>query len=291
MLVCPTSAGAVVGLDLTTRSLLWGFQYSRNEAATSELGRLAIMRNQATVLGGPTTGNRWTDASVTIASGRVLLTPPESNQIHCLNLADGKRLWQKPREDGLYIGCVAGDKVFVVGRNSVRALTLDEGEAAWSEPVLPLPVGSMPSGRGFFNGQRYHLPLTTAEVAVIDVATGRIVARSKSRSGTIPGNLICHRGAVISQNVDVIERFDQRDDLWQQITAAIAANPDDAAALARRGELLLDEGNFRDAAESLDRSFKLAPDARTRELLVDALLESLASIFPATAGNWPKSKG
>src|SRR5262249_2346908 len=120
---------------------------------------------------------------------------------------------------------------------------------------------------------------TTAEVVAIDVESGRIIARSKSRSGTVPGNLICHRGAVISQNIDIIERFDQRDDLWQQITAAIAANPDDAASLARRGELLLDEGNFREAADSLRRSFDAQPDPRTRDLLVDALLEGLSVDF------------
>jgi len=27
VLICPTSAGAVVAVDATTRSLLWGFQY------------------------------------------------------------------------------------------------------------------------------------------------------------------------------------------------------------------------------------------------------------------------
>ncbi|MBI2825661.1 MAG: PQQ-binding-like beta-propeller repeat protein [Planctomycetia bacterium] len=286
VLVCPTSAGAVVALDLTTRSLLWGYQYARNDSPQAPemvfRGRGivggAIVQNNTP--GGAIAGNRWADASVTIAEGRVLLTPPESNQIHCLDLLDGKLSWQKPREDGLYLGCVAGNKVVVVGRNSVRALRLADGDPAWPEP-LALPAGSAPSGRGFFNGQRYHLPLATAEVAAIDVATGRIVARSKSRTGSIPGNLICYRGAVISQGVELIERFDQRDDLWQQIADKIAASPDDAAALARRGELLLDEGNHGEAIENLERSFKLDPDPRTRELLVDALLEGLRTDFAA----------
>ncbi len=186
---------------------------------------------------------------------------------------------KSPRDDGLYVGCVHNDAVVVVGRNGLRALKLSDGQSAWDEPTLPLPAGSTPSGRGFFNGERYHLPLSSAEVAAIDVRSGRIVSRSKSRSGTVPGNLICYRGAVISQNIDMIERFDQRDDLWQQIVAAIAADPNDAGALARRGELLLDEGNFRDATENLRKSFALVPDPHTRELLVDALLEGLRIDF------------
>ena len=116
--------------------------------------------------------SRWADASVTIAEGCVLLTPPESNQLHCINLIEGTLLWQKPRDDGLYVACVADGKAVVVGKSSVRAMKLADGEPAWSDGNLPLPSGSVPSGRGFFNGQRYHLPLSSAEVAVIDVPSG-----------------------------------------------------------------------------------------------------------------------
>ena len=58
VLVCPTSAGAVVGVDATTRSLLWGFQYVKRPEANqqqffgfapfnviaAEAGRLAVGR-------------------------------------------------------------------------------------------------------------------------------------------------------------------------------------------------------------------------------------------------------
>ncbi|HEY2840619.1 MAG TPA: PQQ-binding-like beta-propeller repeat protein [Pirellulales bacterium] len=285
VLVCPTSAGATVALDLTTRSLLWGYQFTRNEAMpgmTGMNGRVII--NGQIVMNAAQGASRWSDSSVTIADGYVLLTPPESNQLHCLSLLDGKLLWQRSREDGLYVGCVSGDKALVVGRNSVRALKLADGSSAWTDASLALPAGSAPSGRGFYNGKRYLLPLTSAEVAAIDVENGRVVGRSKSRTGTIPGNLICYRGAVISQGVDVIERFDQRDDLWKQISETLSATPDDAEALARRGELLLDEGNFAEAVQSLRRSFELQPKPHTRELLVDAMLEGLRIDFVANRG-------
>ena len=48
----------------------------------------------------------WVDGSVTIADGRVLVTPIESDQIYCLNLADGKELWKQNRDDNLYVACV-----------------------------------------------------------------------------------------------------------------------------------------------------------------------------------------
>jgi hypothetical protein len=41
----------------------------------------------------------------------------------------------------------------------------------------------MPSGRGFYSGSDYFLPLTSAEVARIDLKKGEIAERARSRSG------------------------------------------------------------------------------------------------------------
>ena len=35
----------------------------------------------------------WLDATATIADGCVILTPPESQQLHCLDLLSGKARW------------------------------------------------------------------------------------------------------------------------------------------------------------------------------------------------------
>ena len=51
---------------------------------------------------------------------------------------------------------------------------------------------------------RYFLPLSNAEVVGIDLAAGKIVQVSKSRQGNVPGNLICHRGKIISQGLESV---------------------------------------------------------------------------------------
>lgn len=282
VLVCPTSAGAVVAVDLTTRSLLWGYQYPHVHEGNA---------NQMFVVRMGNTGNndghsdRWTDSSVTIEDGRVLLTPPESKQLHCLSLFDGKLQWSKPRGDGLYLACVDKGKVIVVEKGGVRAYKLAGGEQAWSQPTAPLSTGGTPSGRGFYNNNRYYLPLSSAEVATIDLNAGRVIARAKSRSGRIPGNLICFQGSVVSQGVDYVECFYQLDDLREQVATALTKNPRDAEALARNGQLLLDEGKLGQAVVHLRKSFEEAPEPRTRELLVDALLEGLRLDFAAHRDN------
>ncbi|HEX5442969.1 MAG TPA: PQQ-binding-like beta-propeller repeat protein [Pirellulales bacterium] len=280
ILVCPTSAGAVVAVDLTTRSLLWGYQYPRAMDAFNRRLMIRIPGMQAT--GEPAEDDRWADASVTIADGHVLLSPLESSEIYCLSLTDGTLRWHKPRDDGLYIACVYDGKAVIVGSRSVKALKLADGESAWPSS-LALPAGgasgSTPSGRGFYNNNRYYLPLSSAEVVAIDLDQGQIVARSRSRTGTVPGNLICYQGAVISQGVDHVESFYQLDELRQQVADTLANAPDDAEALARQGELLLDEGKFDEAVTELRRSYERQPDPRTRELLVDGMLESLRLDF------------
>lgn len=278
VLVCPTSAGAVVAVDLTTRALLWGYQYPR-AIDPSYQNRMFQFRFGGLPVNDASENDRWTDASVTIAEGRVLLTPLESPKIHCLNLLDGKLEWQEDRGNGIYVACVHDGKALIVDNREVRALKLADGKPAWKDAALPLPSGSMPSGRGFFDGERYFLPLTSAEVAAIDVATGKIVGRSRSRSGAVPGNLICYQGAVISQGIDHLECFYQLEDLRKQVAATLKEHPDDPQAMARRGELLLDEGKLEEAVGDLRRSYQLQPDPRTRELLVDALLEGLRVDF------------
>ncbi|MGD9646797.1 MAG: PQQ-binding-like beta-propeller repeat protein [Pirellulales bacterium] len=279
VLVCPTASGAIVAVDLTTRSLLWGYRYDANPAGQNQwwgrrVGAMMMFagRQREEI-------DHWLDSSVTLAAGRVLATPVESNELHCLGLLDGEVIWKQPRGDNLYVAGVHQGKVILVGRSGVQALKVDDGQPAWSSGSVPLPTGSLPSGRGFLSGDRYYLPLSSAEVAAIDLNEGRIVARSKSRKGRVPGNLVCYRGKVLSQGIDVIESYYELDSLKRQVDEILARKPDDPTALAQRGTVLLHDGQVDRAVADLRRSFLLSPQPRTREHLVDSLLEALAVNF------------
>jgi outer membrane protein assembly factor BamB len=277
VLVCPTSLGAVVAIDLNDRSLLWGFQYKQLVAngGNNRMFNWQVPNNDQE----GSEGDHWHDATVTIAHGKVLLAPPDGDQLHCLNLVNGAQLWQQPRDRGLYLGCVvdgpkADDQIVVVGADKVRAHRLSDGDVTWT---AEWPDAAKPSGRGFYNGSLYFVPLASAEVAAVDVAAGKIVARSKSRTGTVPGNLVAYRGAILSQGVLGLECFYQLDDLRREVLAKLRQQPDDADALTSQGELLLDEGKTADAIAALRKAFAKSSDPRARNLLVDALLEGLGS--------------
>jgi outer membrane protein assembly factor BamB len=279
VLVCPTSAGAVVGLDMTTRSLSWGYQYPRsaNMPDRFNAARFAIYPGQDRQA-----GDHWVDGTATIVDGRALLTPVDSDQLFCLNLADGKELWKQDRGSSLYVACVHRGHVVLVGRNGISAVNLSNGSKAW--PDIELPSGSMPSGRGFASGDNYFLPLTSAEVARFDLQAGRLVDRSRSRSGHVPGNLICYRDSVVSQGVDSLETYYQLGALKKQIAKTLAERPDDPRALAASAEVKLDEGALGEAVELLRKSYALKNDETTRQNLVSSLLEELRVDFKAHRG-------
>jgi outer membrane protein assembly factor BamB len=277
VVVCPTGAGALVAVDATLRTLLWAYRYQESNAAAGMAMRGRGMM-AARIAQQNTTNmadqDRWHDALPMVVDGRVIVTPRDSDEIHCLNLLDGSLQWKRPRGQGLYVAGVSDDRIIVVGRRQIEALSLKDGSAIWAPVQLPPP-----SGRAFLTDDLLHVPLSTAEVATIDLNRGRILARSRARDGRAPGNLICSQGMVISQRYDTISGFRQLDGLEDEINRSLAQNADDPTALALRGEIRLNQGKLHDAYTDLRKSLEGRADPETRALLFESLLEGLRTDF------------
>lgn len=286
VLVCPTAAGAVVAVDLTSRSLLWGYRY-QTDSSNYGLRQQAIAINRIRQ-GMQQQPDHWNDSLATISGGRVILTPVDSDEMYCLNLVDGEELWKRKRGNGLYVGGIYDNKVVVVGRREVTALNLADGEPAWKPASTSIPT---PCGRGFLSGNMYYVPVVNSnervgEVLALDIqGNGRVVSRTRSRSKVLPGNLICFRGTVISQGVMKLESFRELSGLEREIARDLQLNPNDPVALQKRGEVLAQRGRIQEAIEHLRKSLELRDDPHTRQLLVDSLLEGLRVDFKANRGN------
>jgi outer membrane protein assembly factor BamB len=177
------------------------------------------------------------------------------------------------------VATVTSDVVLLVGRASVRGLKLASGTPAWE--ALALPAGGGPSGRGYLSDGRYYLPLASAEVGVIDAASGRLLHRVKSIDGRAPGNLICGKEHVISQGPEGIECFPRLEGMIAAAAAALAQRPNDPAAMAEYGRMLLARGEHTVAITQLRRSLEIRQDDATRSILCDAVLQALAADFAA----------
>jgi outer membrane protein assembly factor BamB len=282
ILVCPIGAEQIVAVSLSQRTLLWRYRLQQPAETVIEppIGRMRGMRRnfiRLPIVSGAEQ-NGWLDSHATIADLKVIVTPRDADELYCLNLQDGSLSWKKPRGEGLFVAGVHQGKVLVVGRSFVSALKLSDGEPAWTNPAS-LPV---PSGRGFIAGDQLHLPLTTAEVATVNLHDGRVVARAKSIAGNIPGNLAAVHGTVVSLGGDFVEAYRQLGALENEIATQLVRNPDDPQALALRGEIQLQRGKTIEAYADLKRALELKSDDGTiRSLLVGSLLEGLRVDFPA----------
>ena len=276
VLVCPTSAGAIVALDVTTRSLLWGYAYAQNKSESTGFA----LNPYAGSLANP--GEGWTDATATIADGSVLLTPVESNLMFCLDLLTGVPKWEPKERSGeladmQFVACIHQGNAILVGKHKLIAMRLKDGEMIWT-CSLRESAGEMPSGWGFQTGDSYFLPTTASELLEVDLNNGKITERVKSPR--VLGNLLCYDNQVISQGVDQVAAFYQIKPLRRLVDERLAKSADDAWALARRGELLVHDGQQKLALGVLRRAYELAPrDEAVRTLLVSTFLELLRKDF------------
>ncbi len=277
VMVCPTTAGAVVGVDVARRMLLWGYRYqtTADNSPLDARARMMMRMMNSNMVSEADHEDRWLDHVPTLAEGRVLLTPRDSDSLHCLNLVDGEPLWTIPRGQGLYLAGVFEGKAIVVGRSHIAAYDLATGDLAWKE-VTPIP---MPAGRGLRSGPHYRLPLTTGEIATIDLNTGRILARSQSADGKVPGNLVAVGGAMISQSVDSLFAFQPFGKLEADLARTLEADPDNAAALTRRGEIRLHTGEEEAGLKDLRRALEIESEPRAGAMVVATLLEGLRYDF------------
>lgn len=190
VLVCPTHAGLLLGVDLVSHRLLWAYAYHEEPAPKGVKGRpVSAPPKNFTI--------HWKAASPIIADGKVVFTAPEEASVHCLRLKDGAPLWKAKNEDDVYLAHLFDDRVLLVGKTSCRALDVNSGKELWKVDT------GVPSGLGAASGSVYYLPLRKgsisgrAEVCALDVAKGQVIARVEAKEA--PGNLAFHDGLVASQ--------------------------------------------------------------------------------------------
>jgi outer membrane protein assembly factor BamB len=200
VLVCPTSAGAVVAVDTLTGRLLWGYRYPGSVASRirTPFGWQPIGRTDEE-------NPRWADAVATIVDGRVLVTSADSDELLCLDLFSGKLEWAMERGSMLYVACVREGNVVLVGEKRMTAVKIADGSPAWPEASPGLPEKSKPIGRGLRVGPVYYLPTDSSEILKINLTNGTLAQRIKTPN--VPGNLLGLGDRLVWQSVDGVYRF------------------------------------------------------------------------------------
>ena len=263
VLLCPTSVGGVIAIELAQRRLMWGYEY---KPQSNNARRRPSMPS-----------SRWRDAWVTVDNGKVILTPWDSGNMYCLDLLTGESVWKQPIPLGtnLFVAGVHDDKVVVVGRDAVKAYGIEDAATKWS-----LPLRSTPSGRGILTDSTYLLATNNAEMLEIDLNKGKV---NKSVPTIEPlGNLIASQDMIISQNATWIRAFYQRDKLEAKIEASLARNSNDPWALEHAGILQLEDGDRMGGIKKLRSAianYQIPGRAkRAKDRLVDTCFELLLEV-------------
>jgi outer membrane protein assembly factor BamB len=292
ILVCPTNSGTVIGVDLLSHSLVWAHSY--RDAAQPQQDEMPVGRFGGRIRfnggGAPLTGERWRPAAPVIQNGKVVFTAYDGNELHCLNLRDGRLIWHVKREDDdLYLAGVFGPRVVVVGKSYIRAVNLDDGKELWK-----LTTG-MPSGQGAASDNIYYLPLAWAAddpdkkpaILAINLATGKPVSppvKSRKKDQHL-GNLLFVDGELVSQTALGVSAFPELKRMLAEIDRRLKENPTDPIGLTERGELYLDKGELKLAVSDLRTALSNKPPTdvrgKARDKLHEALTDLLQRDFPA----------
>lgn len=160
VLVCPTGAGLIVGIDLLTRTPAWAIRYPRTDLPP-RIKRLPTIVSPARWHW----WSGWREISHAISTepqtGRktLLLAGPDSDLLMAIDPLTGAIHWEKEIANPLELAGVAAESLICVERHAVTALSIHDGSARWRTPIHE------PTGRGA------RLQLTTSDttdVAQID---------------------------------------------------------------------------------------------------------------------------
>lgn len=269
VIVCPTTVGWLVGVDAASQAILWAYRYAPVEPARGE--------DDGGLPATPSSLNsRWSPSAPVIRHGRVVFTPSEATHLVCLDLATGRLAWQQGKGSALYVAGVAGDVIVTVGTAAVTGLDLRTGTTLWT--VNADRDAGLPSGRAAMSSDRLYLPLGGDSLRTIDVKSGAVVGELPLPSGDGSlGNLLLHRGTLLSYAADGLTAFEERAGLTRIVEDRLNADPADPVALLRRADLQAADGDLESAAETLDRidSDRVPVDRRTesRRLRVRVLTQ------------------
>ncbi len=217
VLICPTSAGAVVAVDPWTQTVLWAYETPLTDSFWSSR-RLMVLRAIGAMQSPQYESDHFSlDSTATIADQHVLLAPVESDQLFCFELHTGRLRWQRQIEEFRFVAAVAEGVVLTVGSRSVGGWQLRTGKPAWEEMNIPLPEGFNTAGRGFRMARTYYLPIAKGEGALqssvllrIDIPTGRLEEQLPLPTKTRIGNVAAAGQTLVFFSPEGVEAFDSK---------------------------------------------------------------------------------
>jgi outer membrane protein assembly factor BamB len=239
VLVCPTGAGLLVGVDLATRSVIWSRRYARADVPL-EVTRLPFAParpqrpwwlgwrdNTLLRVAGFIPESSGGDAAAQLATSILIAASPDAEGINAVDPRTGQRLWTHSLESPVDL-ISDEDRIIVVARHFVSALKAHSGEVIWKVPCRE-PVGTgymirLPAESGQKTAAPYYLfPARGGSLVAVNCDDGAII-ESVDRLESMSGCLISADDRLIMLNPDRLST-------WTMLSAVSDRRPTDAATL------------------------------------------------------------
>ncbi|HAQ24226.1 MAG TPA: hypothetical protein DCR10_11820, partial [Acidimicrobiaceae bacterium] len=288
--VCPTTVGWLVGVECSSRRILWAHRYAKPQPENQTRRGMGMPAGFISAVPGEAMRTAWAAAPPVICGDRLVFTPHAEPVLKCLDLYTGRELWQKPKGGLLYVAGGFGDRLVMVGADQVTAWRLADGKQQWSTKLNPRD--GRPCGRGVATDGKYHVPLSSGQIATLSLEDGRIADRTflpeSADGGRVLGNLVMSHGLMLVLGPDGLTGYEQKEALLARIDESLKENPKDSWALLKQAELSLLGRQHNDALDrlnevdrpSLEASLHDRFDAARRTALVGAIRRRLSDDDP-----------
>ena len=255
VIVCPTAAGWLVGIDAMTHSVLWANRYNRGYLDDESTRNWRRSHDIAQEIGD------WRATPPFISQNAVIYAPPEADSMGCYDLQTGELLWGSTeqgngyrRQDALFIGGVWSGFVIVAERTQLVAYDLKRGRRVWKHAYTE--AMGQPSGFGVMNETSYYVPFNSGQVVKLHLEDGELEESFKiiggGQSDNIHlGNLSLYGGMMYSFSWNGLQSFEQLAYANEQIAKRKQENAQDPYALLKEAEILLLDRNSIEALEKL----------------------------------------
>ncbi|WP_425398452.1 PQQ-binding-like beta-propeller repeat protein [Aeoliella sp.] len=277
LVLCPTGAGSVVAVDPVKRSLEWAFRFEVDEDLAT---RTTSGWQQQFGAYQPTLATRWQRNRVIANGDSLLVTAPECNQLYCLDTQTGEKRWAIERGDYDYLAGITRNHAIAVAGDYISLIDLKTGKTN-SDSRIDLPSDLTVAGLGVLTEDALMLPLSGNQVGVVNLASGKFERVLALREGESVGNLVYHRGALVSQSATSLTRFDQMTLLREQLAQNEQNGVSNANTLRIQGELAWGDGDLDEAIRLLLEAYQMdSEDSLVKMRLTMALVTGLRKDYP-----------
>ena len=267
LVLCPTGAGAIVAVDLLSRSLKWGAGY-----------RVSLQRSHSGALGSESfnpLAPRWHDTGMIVQDGLLVVSPVETPYYYVFNVLTGEKVTSQSRSSSRYIAGIRDDRVYVVSDRKVTCFDVRKNLLAWR---VDFPERALLAGKGLWLEDRLLIPMTGNRLVEYALEDGTLLGEIQLDRAT--GNLFTHRGNLISLTGTELSVFYTQDDIRERVERQLAADPQDVWALNQKSQLLASEGDAEAAFSLLTESIEIDPtNVETQHFLLQSILSGLETNY------------